>query len=122
MISSLLLLLLRAACTSRGTTFYADKAPSDQSLNAFLQWIVGVDEYRTAHRKQLGSLLDASYGRNETRWASTSFVQPQCMVHDRFLFDRATESFTVDRYLDDLQQRYGGIDSVLLWQMYPNIG
>ena len=26
------------------------------------------------------------------------------------------------RYLDDLETRYGGIDSVLLWQNYPNIG
>jgi hypothetical protein len=44
------------------------------------------------------------------------------MIHDRYLFDRSTEQFTVDRYLQDLKDRYGGIDSVLLWQMYPNIG
>jgi formylglycine-generating enzyme required for sulfatase activity len=28
----------------------------------------------------------------------------------------------VDRYLNDLQRRYGGIDSVLVWQSYPNMG
>jgi gamma-glutamyl hercynylcysteine S-oxide synthase len=29
---------------------------------------------------------------------------------------------TVDRYLDDLEKRYGGIDSVLIWSTYPNMG
>ena len=28
----------------------------------------------------------------------------------------------MDRYLDDLTQRYGGIDSVLIWPTYTNIG
>jgi hypothetical protein len=40
-------------------------------------------------------------------------VQPQAMLHDRYLYDRATQQWTVDRYLDDLQERYGGIDSVV---------
>jgi iron(II)-dependent oxidoreductase len=29
---------------------------------------------------------------------------------------------TVDRFLDDLQKRYGGIDAALIWPTYPNIG
>ena len=52
----------------------------------------------------------------------TDFVQPQVMVHDRYLYDRASNSWTVDRFLDDLLERYGGIDSVLLWTGYTNIG
>jgi hypothetical protein len=30
--------------------------------------------------------------------------------------------YTVDRYLDDLEKRYGGIDAVLVWSTYPNMG
>ena len=51
----------------------------------------------------------------------------QTMLHDRYLFDESKErgggeGWTVDTYLDDLEQRYGGVDSVLLWHSYPNIG
>lgn len=28
----------------------------------------------------------------------------------------------MDRFLDDFVERYGGIDAVLLWQGYPNLG
>ena len=44
------------------------------------------------------------------------------MVEDRFFFDPISGEYTVDRYLDDLEQRFGGIDSVLIWYVYPNIG
>jgi len=54
--------------------------------------------------------------------AHASFVSPQVMIHERQLFNPATNDFTVESYLDGLQQRYGGIDSVLLWQSYPNMG
>jgi iron(II)-dependent oxidoreductase len=44
------------------------------------------------------------------------------MVHDRYFYDPAQGKYTVDRYLDDLEMRYGGIDSVLIWTTYPNMG
>jgi formylglycine-generating enzyme required for sulfatase activity len=44
------------------------------------------------------------------------------MVEDRFFYDPITQRYTVDRYLDDLEQRFGGVDSVLIWYIYPNIG
>ena len=62
------------------------------------------------------------YDNEALLWTRTSFVQPQIMLHDRYLYNRETDSWTVDKYLKDLEDRYGGIDSVLLWQGYPNIG
>jgi formylglycine-generating enzyme required for sulfatase activity len=44
------------------------------------------------------------------------------MVEDRYFFDPSTHTYTVDRYVDDLQNRFGGIDSVLIWPLYPNAG
>jgi hypothetical protein len=39
-----------------------------------------------------------------------------------FLRPFATGRYTVDRYLNDLEKRYGGIDAVLVWATYPNMG
>ena len=49
-------------------------------------------------------------------------MQPQMMVHDRYFYDPVSHTYTVDRYLDDLNKRYGGIDAVLIWSTYPNMG
>ena len=56
------------------------------------------------------------------KWAQSSFIQPQAMVEDRYLYDPTARKYTVDRYLADVGQRYGGIDSILLWPVYPNLG
>ena len=42
--------------------------------------------------------------------------------YDRYLWDPVARNWTVGRYLDDLRSRYGGIDSVLVWPTYTNIG
>ena len=34
------------------------------------------------------------------------------MVHDRYFFDVESNRYTVDRYLDDLEARYGGIGAL----------
>ena len=56
------------------------------------------------------------------KWTQSSFMQPQMMVHDRYFYDPVAAQYTVDRYLDDLDKRYGGIDAVLIWSTYPNMG
>ncbi len=84
-------------------------------------WLRAMQQWRRQRRAEIG--YDGSqYGRPELAWAQRSFIQPQVMVEDRYLYNPATGKYTVDRYLDDLESRYGGIDSVLLWPVYPNIG
>ena len=69
-----------------------------------------------------GSFCNASdfYGRNA--WARHTFVCPQSGLYDRLLYNRETHTWTVKRFLADLDERYGGIDCVLLWQSYTNMG
>ena len=85
------------------------------------EWLSDVRHWRM-ERKIRAGYFDSEYQRPELKWAQSSFIQPQMMIHDRYFFDRAKLSYTVDRYLDDLEVRYGGIDSVLVWHTYSNIG
>lgn len=87
-------------------------APPRQKNNAS-KWRREVGEWRSALRQKL-SFDDSSYA------SPHSLFGPQVMIHDRFLSDRGR--WTVDRFLEDLESRYGGVDSVLLWHSYPNIG
>ncbi len=91
----------------------------------FPAWLAGMRAYRVDMRSRLrtalGDLPDP-YGLPALRWTQRSFVQPQMMAHERYFYDPAAGKYTVNRYLDDLESRYGGIDSVLVWPTYPNIG
>ncbi|WP_250901837.1 MULTISPECIES: SUMF1/EgtB/PvdO family nonheme iron enzyme [unclassified Dyella] len=84
-------------------------------------WIAELKDWRREHLTRIG-YDDANYRRPELQWAQRNFVHAQMMVEDRYFYDPQACRYTVDRYLDDLEQRYGGIDSVLLWYVYPNIG
>ncbi len=64
----------------------------------------------------------ASYDAKAQQWMQSSFIQPLMMVEDRYLYDPAAGNYTVERYLDDLAKRYGGIDAVIVWPTYPNLG
>lgn len=95
--------------------------PGPPSPAAFPSWLHDLQHWRGETRIRIG--YDGSqYERPELKWTQRSFIQPQMMIHDRYFFDPATGAYTVDRYLDDLNRRYGGIDSVLIWHSYPNMG
>jgi formylglycine-generating enzyme required for sulfatase activity len=85
------------------------------------EWLLDITRWRAERQVRAGYAPDA-YTEPGTQWTQSSFVQTQMMVHDRYFYDPAKRNYTVDRYLDDLIARYGGIDSVLLWHVYPNLG
>ena len=84
-------------------------------------WLSDLRRWRHERLIRMG-YDDSEYRRPELLWAQRNFIQPQMMAEERFFYDPAAGQYTVDRYLRDLEQRYGGIDSVLIWPVYPNIG
>lgn len=87
----------------------------------FPKWIADMRRWRREQLVRMG-YDGAEYDRPELRWTQSSYMQPQMMIEDRYFYDPASGKYTVDRYLDDLEKRYGGIDAVLVWPTYPNIG
>ncbi|HEY5801060.1 MAG TPA: SUMF1/EgtB/PvdO family nonheme iron enzyme, partial [Burkholderiaceae bacterium] len=91
------------------------------SNNYAASWRHELSIWRHEHKLRMG-YSDAQYRRADTAWSQRNFVHTQMMVEDRYFYDPVARKYTVDRYLDDLIHRYGGIDSVLIWYVYPNIG
>ena len=85
------------------------------------RWLYDIRHWRDERR--IRTTFDpARYEMPALKWAQSSYIQPQMMVQDRYFYDPVAGRYTVDRYLDDLEKRYGGIDAVLVWATYPNMG
>ncbi len=85
------------------------------------RWLRDIHHWRDERR--IRTTFDpARYEMPALKWTQSSYMQPQMMVQDRYFYDPVAGRYTVDRYLDDLEKRYGGIDAVLVWATYPNMG
>ena len=105
--------LAAALCTASATAATGGQqypGPDDQSPAAFTAWFAEYQEWRDG---TAASFDLSNYDRPDVLSWRTSFIQPQLMMHDKYLYDRSTSTWTVDRYLNDVISRYGGIDSVV---------
>ncbi|HTR65518.1 MAG TPA: SUMF1/EgtB/PvdO family nonheme iron enzyme [Terriglobales bacterium] len=84
-------------------------------------WLADITHWRNERRIRIG-YNGSRYDMPALKWTQSSFFQPQMMAEDRYFYDPVAHRYTVDRYLDDLEKRYGGIDAVLIWPTYPNMG
>jgi hypothetical protein len=91
------------------------------TLATHQEWLKDLIHWRSERHIRIG-YDPARYTLPALQWTQSSFIQPQLMVHDRAFYDPSQNKYTVDHYLDDLEKRYGGIDSVLVWATYPNMG
>ena len=81
---------------------YGPSSPTDWST-----WINSIKHQRTKDLESInynGSIFSVP----ELQWTQSSFIQPQ--MHG------------FDKWLNDLKSRYGGIDSLLFWVTYSNLG
>ena len=114
-----------ASCQGMAPCCMVRLGPEDQTEAGYAAWQPGFEAWRTRVRAALEDSAPRgfeAYDEPAVQWSRSDWVQAKTMLHDRFLFDRETNRWTVQRYLDDLTERYGGVDSVVLWQYYPDGG
>ena len=87
----------------------------------FQKWLKDIRHWRDERKVRIA--YDGSqYNRPELAWTRDNFIQSLMMAEERYFYDPGKRQYTVDRYLEDLARRYGGIDSVVIWPVYPNLG
>lgn len=84
-------------------------------------WKKQIDQWRVIEKAKL-AYNDHHYTGKEIQWIRNNFIQTQMMVQERSFYDPVKHEYTVDKYLEEIAARYGGLHSVLIWPTYPNIG
>jgi hypothetical protein len=122
-----------ASCTGIVTNIYTPGGipynPGEQILGPDAsqpvgEWLKSMYDWRTFVRDPKW-YNGKAYEDPQLKWTRTSYIQPQMHPYDRFFFDPTIGKdgdYTVQKYLDDVSTRYGGIDSLLMWPTYTNIG
>jgi iron(II)-dependent oxidoreductase len=85
------------------------------------KWLSDLKYWRNKEKVRI-KYDSALYSNPKLKWVKHTFIYAQMMAHDRYFYDPITRKYTIGRYLNDLKKRYGGIDAVLIWPTYPNIG
>lgn len=86
-----------------------------------IDWLAQIKHWRTIEKAKL-AYRDTHYNYKEIQWVRENFIQTLMMVQERAFYDPVKNEYTVDKYLDSVAARYGGLNSVLVWPSYPNIG
>jgi len=82
--------------------------------SAWEEWLQELKVWRTQVHEAM-SYSDERYAHRP--WTQRNFVSPQMHPFDLAFYTKG-KGYTVDEWLDGLLQRYGGIDSLLLWVTY----
>lgn len=85
------------------------------------------DAWRLELRNWKDSLLSGlqyegeNYRKSEYKWASKAYSTFFLMANDRALYDNDW-NYTIQNCLKKYEEGYGGVDMVLLWPTYPQLG
>ncbi|MFI8522987.1 SUMF1/EgtB/PvdO family nonheme iron enzyme [Promicromonospora sukumoe] len=84
-------------------------------------WRETLRAWRSDARERHG-YTGAAYERPEAAWAAGCSTVAQVWLWDELLYSFAEGRFTPEVFLADAEERFGGLDAVVLWHAYPVIG
>lgn len=97
------------------------QSPGPHSPSSQPSWLASLKSERESTLRRIG-YSGGVFSVAQLAWTQRAFIQPQMHPYDRYFYDAVSGKYTVRRYLDDLTSRYGGIDAVLMWPTYTNLG
>ena len=92
------------------------KSPAEQPA-----WLSDLKKARDETLTKIG-YTGGVFDTPEMQWTQSAWIQPQMHAYDRYFYDDVAGNYTVQRFLADLRTRYGGVDALLMWPTYTNIG
>ena len=93
-------------------------APSDPA--DLDRWRAQLASWRAGARQRHG--IPRRYDDAKAMWANRCFTVAQVWLWDELFFDMDAQRFTPEKFLADADERFGGLDGVVLWHAYPVIG
>ena len=94
-------------------------APSDPGQ--WSSWREQLHQWRVATR-QLLSYDGTRYDLPEFAWVPSAYTCYFLMWCDQLFYNSQQGMYTIEAFLERGEQRFGGYDSILLWNTYPRIG
>jgi len=68
------------------------------------------------------SYNDDLYKNPDFKWVSSAYNCFFLMMYDELFYDRITDKYMVDEFLNWGEKEFGRLDIVMLWHAYPRIG
>eukprot|EP01084_Bolivina_argentea_P308372 533218_1 len=62
------------------------------------------------------------YSVPELYWVQNAYVIPLVFPFDLYFYDPISHSYTIDKWVSYYQNLYGGVDAILFWATYTNLG
>ena len=101
------------------------KGPANVSTTGVATWLSSMRAMRTACNARIGfdpnNASRTRFADEALVWTQAAYIGPQMHPYDKFFYNASLGNgtggagYTVDRWLDDLNARYGGIDKALVW-------
>ncbi|MHC4744959.1 MAG: hypothetical protein ACYS8Z_23840, partial [Planctomycetota bacterium] len=95
--------------------------PAPSSPSEWPAWRKGLEAERERIKRQL-AYDDKLYRRSDFAWAASCYSCCFVMMCDRQFYDPVARRFTIEKFIADGLERFGGYDAVVLWHAYPRIG
>ncbi len=89
-------------------------------LGAWQNGVVKVFKERKLY--DVENFNDSLYQRNDLQWVRHSYLMHLMMSWDKFFYDRKSNQYALDKFIERGNQLYGGDDIITIWPTWPTLG